>query len=316
MHALDKKVLRDLRLMWSQAITIALVVASGIGGFMASLSAVESLDLARDRFYRSNRFADVFMSVKRAPLAIRERLQQLPGVAEVHTTVESSARITVAGSPDPVVGQLIGLEAGTQAGLNRVSLRSGQWPQARGSDLEALVSEGFAKAHGLRLGDSVTALVNGKRRRLVICGLALSPEYVFAGLMGMPDLRAFGVFWLDARSLAGAIDMQGAFNHAALRLQAGAAEAPCAQRWTRFWHRTAGRWPGAEASKPRTPCWTTKSVNNACWAPCCRPSSWVWRPFCCMWWSPDWSPPSGNRSQRSRPWVTVTPASAAITSNW
>ncbi|MEY4756776.1 MAG: hypothetical protein RJA34_1674 [Pseudomonadota bacterium] len=226
MHALDKKVLRDLRLMWSQAITIAMVVASGVGGFMASLSAVESLAQARDRFYQSNRFADVFVIVKRAPLAVRDRLQQLPGVAQVHTTVESSARITVAGSPDPVVGQLIGLEASTQAGLNQVTLRAGQWPQARGSDLEALVSEGFATAHGLRLGDSVTALVNGKRRRLVICGLALSPEYVFAGLMGMPDLRAFGVFWLDARSLAGAIDMQGAFNHAALRLQAGAPEAP------------------------------------------------------------------------------------------
>ena len=34
MKALDRKVLRDLRLLWSQALTIALVVASGIGGFV------------------------------------------------------------------------------------------------------------------------------------------------------------------------------------------------------------------------------------------------------------------------------------------
>jgi len=45
--ALDRKLLRDLRLMWSQALTIALVVASGIGGFVTSLSAVDSLALAR-----------------------------------------------------------------------------------------------------------------------------------------------------------------------------------------------------------------------------------------------------------------------------
>jgi len=48
MRALDRKVLRDLRLLWSQAITIALVVASGIGGFLATLSAVDSLAQARD----------------------------------------------------------------------------------------------------------------------------------------------------------------------------------------------------------------------------------------------------------------------------
>jgi hypothetical protein len=36
MKALDRKVLRDLRLLWSQALTIALVVASGIGGFIAT----------------------------------------------------------------------------------------------------------------------------------------------------------------------------------------------------------------------------------------------------------------------------------------
>jgi putative ABC transport system permease protein len=66
MKALDRKVLRDLRLLWSQAITIALVVASGIGGFVACLSAVDSLALARDSFYASGRFADVFAVVKRA----------------------------------------------------------------------------------------------------------------------------------------------------------------------------------------------------------------------------------------------------------
>ena len=36
MRALERKLLRDLRLMWSQAITIALVVGSGIGGFITT----------------------------------------------------------------------------------------------------------------------------------------------------------------------------------------------------------------------------------------------------------------------------------------
>ena len=52
--------------------------------------------------------------------------------------------------------------------------------------------------------------------------LALPPEYVFAGLWGMPDQRGFGVFWVDAEALAAAVDMAGAFNHLAVRLAPGA----------------------------------------------------------------------------------------------
>ena len=66
MRALNRKLGRDLRQMWSQALTIALVVASGIGGFITSLSAVDSLALARDDFYADARFADLFAAVKRA----------------------------------------------------------------------------------------------------------------------------------------------------------------------------------------------------------------------------------------------------------
>ncbi|RYF42999.1 MAG: ABC transporter permease, partial [Comamonadaceae bacterium] len=93
-----------------------------------------------------------------------------------------------------------------------------------GGAIEALVSEGFAQAHGLRPGAEVQALVNGRHRSLRITGIALSPEYIFAGLWGMPDLRAFGVFWIDRDELAAILDMEGAFNRVALRLAPGAVE--------------------------------------------------------------------------------------------
>ncbi len=86
MKALDRKLLRDLRQMWSQALTIALVVASGIGGFVTSLSAVDSLARARDRFYAEGRLADVFATLKRAPGAFAQTLREVPGVADAQTT--------------------------------------------------------------------------------------------------------------------------------------------------------------------------------------------------------------------------------------
>jgi putative ABC transport system permease protein len=236
MKAIDRKAWRDLRLLWSQAVTIALVVASGIAGFVACLSAVESLAGARDAFYERGRFADVFASVKRAPDGVRARLDALPGVLAVQTTVEAGARVSLSRSPEPVIGHLIGLDLRRPQQLDLVSLRAGRWPQAGSrpaGELEALVSEGFAGAHGLRPGDAVTALVNGKLRALRITGTALSPEYIFAGLWGMPDLRAFGVFWVDREELAAAMDMKGAWNHVALRLAPDASSAAVIEQTTR-----------------------------------------------------------------------------------
>ncbi|WP_310267841.1 ABC transporter permease [Roseateles saccharophilus] len=227
MRALDRKLLRDLRQMWSQALTIALVVASGIAGFVTSLSAVDSLALARERFYAEGRFADLFAGVKRAPRALEASLREVPGVADVQTTVEAAVRVSIPGLPDPIIGQLIGLDRRQPPRMNLVSVSAGQRLEALGDagadgSLPALVNEGFAQARGLHPGDVVDALVNGKQRRLRIVGTALSPEYIFAGLWGMPDLRGFGVFWLDRDALAAAYDMQGAFNRIAVKLAPGA----------------------------------------------------------------------------------------------
>lgn len=232
MKALDRKLLRDLRLMWSQALTIALVVASGIGGFITTLSAVDSLAAARDRFYAEGRFADVFAGVKRAPDALRDTLQALPGVADVQTTAEFAVRVQIDGLSDPIIGQLIGVDHRLPMRMNRITLRSGHAEEASlspgrpGSDgvLPVFVSEAFATAHRLQPGARLSALVNGRQRALQVAGVALSPEYIFAGLWGMPDQRGFGVFWVDAEALSAAYDMAGAFNRVAIKLAPGADE--------------------------------------------------------------------------------------------
>jgi putative ABC transport system permease protein len=229
MKALDRKLLRDLRLMWSQALTIALVVASGIGGFITSLSAVDSLALARDRFYAEGRFADVFASLKRAPNSLADSLREVPGVADVQTRIEAMVRVEITGLPDPIIGQLIGVDARQPPRMNLVSVSAGlgldgAGPPRADSSIPALVSEGFFQAHKLRFGDTLGVQMNGKQRRLRIVGTALSPEFIFAGLWGMPDLRGFGIFWIDRDTLAAAYDMQGAFNQVAVKLAPGASE--------------------------------------------------------------------------------------------
>ena len=244
MKALDRKLLRDLRLMWSQVLTIALVVASGVGGFITTLSAVDSLALARDRFYASAGFADVFASVKRAPTALAQSVLAIPGVADVQPTLEEVVRIELPGVADPVVGQLIGVDPRAPARMNRVTLRSGRAldaAQLTGQAIPALVSAAFADARGLVPGSQISALINGKRRMLEIAGIALSPEFIFAGQQGVPDLRGFGVFWVPLDALAAAYDMEGAFNRIAVKLAPGASERDVVARLSAQLSRYGGR---------------------------------------------------------------------------
>lgn len=230
---LDVKLLRDLRRLWSQALTIALVVASGVAAYLTSLSAVDSLALARDQYYAESRFADLFAAVKRAPRSLEAALREVPGVAEVQLTVEGNARVEIPGSSDPIVGQLIGISPGQRSRLNQVMLSAGQDLRIDShaneqASLPAWVNAGFARARGLHPGDHVRALINGRYRILRIVGIALSPEYIFAGLWGMPDLRGFGVFWVNQEALEGALDMRGAFNRLSVKLAPGAS-APAVQ---------------------------------------------------------------------------------------
>src|SRR5574343_952026 len=227
MKALDRKLWRDLRQLWSQVLTIALVVASGVAGFLATFSAWDGLSWSRETYYTQARFADVFASLKRAPVSLLPRVAALPGVAQVQDGVAHGIQVFLPGVQDPIRGRLTAIDPRTPQHLNQVTLRSGHWPgdSASSGRLEVLVSAAFAQARGLKPGDSVQALMNGKLQALTVAGIALSPEFIFAGLGGSPDVHGFGIFWMHRDAVAAAYDMRGAFNQLSVRLAPGAHEA-------------------------------------------------------------------------------------------
>ena len=217
MNMLDRKLAHDLWHLKGQVLTIALVVASGIAAFCASLSTHESLKSMQADYYDSARFAHVFVRLKRAPESVAARLLDIPGVAEMQATITRDVLLDLPGVIEPMVGRMIALPERGLPPINRLTLVGGRWIDAPESN-EVLVNESFASHNELRPGDSITALLNGKREKLVIVGLVQSPEYVFAAVPGVGDERTFGVFWAGRKRLAAAFDMDGAFDAAALRL--------------------------------------------------------------------------------------------------
>lgn len=224
MKALDRKLIRDLLRMKGQVLAIALVIVSGVATYVMLMSTMDSLTLTRDAFYREYGFAHVFASIKRAPESLRVRLEEIPGVERVETRIAAEVKLKVRGFSEPVTGRLISLpEHGGMPHINRLHLRKGALPDPARED-EAVVSEAFAEAHGLAIGETVGAIINGRWRRLRIVGVALSPEFVLQVRPGAlsPDYKRYAIIWMGRDSVAAAYDMDGAFNDAVVALARGA----------------------------------------------------------------------------------------------
>jgi putative ABC transport system permease protein len=224
---LDRKLWRDLQRLKGQAIAVALVMACGLAMMIMARSLIFSLESTRHEYYESNRFADVFAQLKRAPNSVAARIAEIPGVATVQPGLSVQATIDLPGIDEPASGSVRSQPDFGSPELNRLFLRAGRWlpPGSRGN---VLVSEAFAEANGLRPGDHVAMLLNGKRQELQIVGTVLSPEIIFESRPGaaLPDNRTYGTFWMPYKELARAFDLDGAFDFVALTLAPGAAERP------------------------------------------------------------------------------------------
>ncbi|MFW2374430.1 MAG: ABC transporter permease [Gammaproteobacteria bacterium] len=222
MKAIDIKLWRELWGMRMQALAIAMVIVSGVGIFIMSLSTLDSLYETRENYYRNHHFAHVFATLKRAPLALVKRIEDIPGVDKVETRVVAYVNLDVTGFTDPVSGHLLSLPDNSRGLLNQIYLRHGRLIEP-GRDNEIVISEEFAQAHGLLPGDKLRATINGRRKSLTIVGLALSPEYIYQIAPGamFPDYPRYGVLWMARKPLASAYDMDGAFNNVTLTLSKG-----------------------------------------------------------------------------------------------
>lgn len=225
MRVIHRKLIRELWQTRWQVLAIVLVMASGVAMVVMSVSTLQSLQRTRAGFYAESRFGDAFAQLKRAPLAMVERIRELPGVAAVEVRVAVAVTIDVAGFTEPATGRLISLPEEGEPAVNRIHLRAGRnlTPYRRG---EILISEAFANAHRLQPGDALHAVINGKQQRCQIVGIVLSPEHVYSVRPGelLPDDRRFGVLWMHYDELAAAFDMDGAFNDVSVAFAPGASE--------------------------------------------------------------------------------------------
>ena len=207
----------------SPAVAIGVVAMCGVAAFVTLRSMVAHLERSQQAYYRSNRFGHLFAHVRRAPRAELARIASLPGVAAVDGWVSGNVVLDVPGLAEPAAAKVVGLLPDSPARVNRVTILRGRAPE-EGSRSDVVVSEGFADANRLRLGDTLSAVVNGTWRRLRVAGVGLSPEFIYEIRPGdiFPDARRYGILWMDHRVVEADFGMTGEWNDLAVLLTPGA----------------------------------------------------------------------------------------------
>ena len=218
MKALHHKLWRDFWQLRGQSLAIALVVIGGIATMVMAVTNHQALSDTRARFYETYRFADVFAQVKRAPMPLLHEVRALPGVAQAQARIVAGVNLEVDGYHQAVTAQVVSLPEPGDDDLNQIYLREGRLPERA---WEVVAGEAFAQAHGLHPGDGFTAIVNGRRQRLTLSGVGLSPEFIYQIRAGdvFPDFERFAILWMRREALASAFDLNGAFNQLSIRLQ-------------------------------------------------------------------------------------------------
>ncbi|MDX5351123.1 MAG: FtsX-like permease family protein [Paracoccaceae bacterium] len=233
-RALDRKLLRDLRRIWAQALAIALVLGCGIMVLVGAQATLRTLEETLAAYYDRSRFAEVFTVLKRAPRSVLEDVALIDGVAQVEGRTSTLALVQVEGMAVPATGQVVSY-ADEGAVLNLPVLRRGRMPLPERLD-EVALSEPFAEAHGLMPGSRLRVILGGQQRELAVTGWVLSPEFIYALGPGalMPDDRRFGILFMPERAVAAAMDMSGAVNQISLRLMREADEREVAAQLDRL----------------------------------------------------------------------------------
>ncbi len=217
-QTLDKKLFRDLIRLWPQGLAIAAVMACGISTLILALGAYRSLEETRSVFYDHYRFANVFVSLDSAPKSITSTLSALPGVAALESRQKHFVLLDIPDMLEPATGLVVSIPDRGEPHINNLYIREGRLPNLNRYN-EIAVLDSFASAHDFHAGDSIIAIMNGKKRHLTITGLVLSPEFIYAMGPGdmVPDNKRFGVFYMRESLLAGIYNKQGLFNDLLVR---------------------------------------------------------------------------------------------------
>lgn len=194
-NALRKKLFRDMRQSFMQFLSIVVLCSLGTLIFAGLDGCANLAQGTIDVYFEQNNLADYWVTVPEADRDALLKLRSIEGVEEVcarfsmdlDTTLPEKPTINVTAYNGPMHINLPLVEEGEM--LAQTDLRG------------CLVQSGFAKAHGLELGDRVTVEMQGTEFSFVIRGKVFSPEFICVTQGTYPNPKEYGYILINAQAM-------------------------------------------------------------------------------------------------------------------
>ncbi len=227
-RTLLRKTVRDLRAALGQTIALAAIVALAVASLVAMAGAYRDLGHSYRRTYDQLRLADVNFALDDVPDSALVSVAATPCVAALTGRLVVDAGLDLsgrAGAENEIIrSRLIGLPPGRHPDVNDVLVLSGRYFEP-GDSAAVLLESHFARAWGLKPGDSVTPVLNGRRVPLKVVGVVASPEYLIVSPSRqeiIPTARTFAVLFVANDELGRLTGRAGAVNDLSVSLVPGA----------------------------------------------------------------------------------------------
>ena len=171
-NALRLKLIRDMKRSMMQFLSIVLLCSLGTLIFAGLDGTARLAQGTIDVYFEENNLADFWVTVPTADRHALEKIRSLPGVEGVCARSSMDLDTTLPGNPMICVTGYSG-----PMNINRPLIHTGEGLLE--TDLRGcLIQTGFARTHGLSVGDRITVELAGTEYSYVIRGTVFSPEFI------------------------------------------------------------------------------------------------------------------------------------------
>lgn len=215
MKVLHKKLMRDILRAKGQAFAVAMVICCGAASYITVASSYRNLLLTRDSYYAQYRFEDFSILLEQAPETAAFRVEAIPGVRQARGRIVEDVNVDIEGQKGQRTGRIVSMPDHDEDVIDDIVVLSGRYFD-KGASNEVILSDAFATANGLEVGDRIQATINNRKQTLRIIGTALSPEYVYMIRNArdfFPKPERFGIMWVPETWAEMAFDMSAAVNN-------------------------------------------------------------------------------------------------------
>lgn len=167
------KLIRDIKKSLVTYMICIFIIATGLAGFSVMSISMDNLVIARDTFFIASTFSDVFTYVQSAPKTVENTLQKIDGIKQVEGRLVKNVQLTNF-EQEEVQVQMVSIADNL---INKPMVLSGMLPQP--GKYELLLGDGMFKLRGLKIGDGLEAVINGKKNTFAITGSGISPETIY-----------------------------------------------------------------------------------------------------------------------------------------